>query len=331
MLKPTTMKNSILRMSGILMLGLPIIMLSSCKKAPTADFTHTATELEVAFTFTGEGDVDAYSWSFGDGETSTEENPTHTYAAGGDYSVSLTVTNTNGNDTKSETVTVEGAAATSSNPALTFGDADGAFYAINTNTVQNTGGFSITIAIGTAVAWFQDAGTFVNVGDVAWHQGSDSETLDYLTESKTYNWVETTQPSNGFDDNGIDWTITGGNGFDAITGTDLTNANPFPTAKEIDESDDVIDGSASYTISHVGAIDNADSIYFSIYGPDATVLKRMGAGTTSASISASEMSSLGKGNAIIQIAAFNIHSGEASGKKLYMVNEAVASKTVTIE
>ena len=122
----------------------------------------------------------------------------------------------------------------------------------------------------------------------------------------------------GFDDNGIDWTITGGNGFDAITGTDLTNANPFPTAKEIDESDDVIDGSASYTISHVGAIDNADSIYFSIYGPDATVLKRMGAGTTSASISASEMSSLGKGNAIIQIAAFNIHSGEASGKKLYM-------------
>ena len=86
-------------MSGILMLGLPIIMLSSCKKAPTADFTHTATELEVAFTFTGEGDVDAYSWSFGDGETSTEENPTHTYAAGGNYSVSLTVTNTNGNDT----------------------------------------------------------------------------------------------------------------------------------------------------------------------------------------------------------------------------------------
>ena len=74
----------------------------------------------------------------------------------------------------------------------------------------------------------------------------------------------------------------------------LQTPNPFPTAKEIDESDDVIDGSASYTISHVGAIDNADSIYFSIYGPDATVLKRMGAGTTSASISASEMSSLGK-------------------------------------
>lgn len=313
------------------MLGLPILMLTSCKKAPTADFTYTATELDVAFTFTGEGDVDAYSWSFGDGETSTSTNPNHTYATGGDYTVSLTVTNSNGNDTKTETVTVEGAAATSSNPSLSFGDADGAFYAINTNTVQNTGGFSITISIGTAVAWFQDAGAFVNVGDVAWHQGSDSETLDYLTDSKTYNWVETAMPSSGFNDNGTSWTIGGGNGFSAITGTSLTNTNPFPTAKEIDESDDTIDGDASYTISHVGAIDNADSVYFSIYGTDASVLKRMGPGTTSASLTASEMSSLGKGSAIIQIAAFNIQSDDVSGKKLYMVNEAVASKTVTIE
>ena len=136
-------------------------MLTACKKAPTADFTFEVDGSEAAFTFSGEGDVTTYAWDFGEGNVSSETNPTHSYSSGGDYEVTLTVTNEDGDDSKSKTVTIEASSGSSANPELSFGDADGAFYAINTNTVQTTAGFDIVLTIGTAVAWFQDGGSFV--------------------------------------------------------------------------------------------------------------------------------------------------------------------------
>ncbi len=68
-------------------------------QAPTADFSHTTSDLTANFTdesSDSDGSVVAWDWSFGDGSTSTEQNPSHTYGAEGTYTVSLTVTDDDG-------------------------------------------------------------------------------------------------------------------------------------------------------------------------------------------------------------------------------------------
>ena len=325
------MKTNLFFTTKLIAFALPLLLLTACKKAPTADFTFEVDGSEAAFTFSGEGDVSSYTWDFGDGNASSEMSPTHAYLTGGDFEVTLTVSNEDGDDSKTKTVTIEAASGSSANPELTFGDADGAFYAINTNTVQTTAGFDIVLSIGTSLAWFQDGGSFVEVGDVQWHQGSTSEILDFNTAASTYSWVELEQPSEGFNNDGISYTVGGGNGFPAIGGTGLSNLYPFPGAQKVREVNETVDGDAAYNLAHDGSISNAASIYFSIYGPDNSVLKRLGGTETYAPFTEEEMNSLGKGSAILQIAAFNITSDESTGKKFYMVNESVASKTVTID
>lgn len=317
---------------SVLLVGLVSMQLSSCKKdkdeEPTASFTFVVTGQTVVFSFTG-SDADTYAWDFGDGETSDEENPIHDYAAGGTYEVTLTVENPEGEDMATETVEVEGAAsAEAESPELSL-DGDGAFYAINANTVTEASGQTFTTKVGSAVAWFSDGNGYVSVGDVSWSQGSNSETLDFNTSAGTYSWVENSFPSAGFNNNGISWSIAGGNGFPSVNG--LPNLYPFPSTKEIDESATTISATSAYTITHKGSITGADSSYFSIYGPDANVIKRMGGSETQATISAAEMATLGTGTAIIQIASFKIQSDNSTGKVFYMINESVASKVVTIE
>jgi len=84
-------------------------------------------------------------------------------------------------------------------------------------------------------------------------------------------------------------------------------------------------------LNHDGSINNADSTYYSIYGTDASLLRRVAGSTPSVTFSSAEMSTLGEGTAILQIASFNIANQSLGGKKYYMVNESVASKIVTVE
>jgi len=296
--------------------------------APESDFTASVQGMDVTFTFTGSGTVDDYAWDFGDGESSSDANPTHTYAAGGSYEVTLEVSNDNGTDESTQTVEIE-SASTATNPELNLGDADGAVYAINTISITEVQGFEIETKLGVGVAWFTDGTSFVDVGTVSWAQGSNGADLT-RNDNNSYTYTETTIPSEGFNSNGgVTWSIDGGNGHGSING--LSNGWPFPSTKKISETNSNISGSAEYTITHDGSITDADSSYFSIYGADGSVMKRVDGTTTSVTISASEMATLGTGSAIIQIASFNIYSTELGGKKYYAVNESVATKQVTID
>jgi PKD repeat protein len=77
---------------------------------PTANFTHTTTDLAATFTDTStdsDGTITSWAWNFGDGNTSTQQHPVHNYTAANTYSVSLTVTdNIGGSDSISQDVTV---------------------------------------------------------------------------------------------------------------------------------------------------------------------------------------------------------------------------------
>jgi len=294
--------------------------------AATASFTYTVEGNTATFTFTG-SDATSYSWEFGDGETSMEENPTHTYSAAGTYTVTLTVEGAGGSDSESQDVTIEETASAAS-PELSLGDADGVFYAINTITTQSVAGFETTIKLATAVAWFTDGGSsFVDAGVVSFENSSLDGNLE-IQSNNAYTFVETTIPSSGFSNNGVEWSITGGSGHSSING--LANLFPFPTVSKVDEAATDISGASSYTLVHDGSINNADSSIFAVHGPDGSVMKTVAGTTTSVTFTASEMASVGEGNGILQIASFKITNQTLGDKKYYMVNESVASKNVMI-
>lgn len=314
-----------------------VLSLSNCKKdeddeteKPTASFTYTVNGMEVTFTFTGDN-ADSYSWDFGDGNTDDAQNPVHTYAAAGTYTVELTAENAGGTDTETQDVVIEPAPAP--NPAPSFGDADGAFIAINTVTNTSAGGFEVQLKLGSAVAWFIDENDeFVSVGDVTFDGAGLSGTLEF-NDNNTYSWLEEEQPSSGFSNNGgVLWSIDGGSGHGQIN--NISNGYPFPSIKKIANTEETISGSSSFTLSHDGAINDADSTFYSIYGASGNIMKRVAGSTTSVSFTAAEMGELGAGTAILQIASFKIVNqtlGSTSPKKYYMINESVASKIVTVE
>jgi PKD repeat protein len=254
-------------------------------------------------------------------------SPSHTYAAGGTYTVSLTAENATGSDVETQDIVIE-EVATAEAPELTLGDADGAFYAINTVSVQEVAGFETTIKLGSAVAWFVDGGTsFVNVGDVEVENSRINAVLDPQSNN-SYVYVETNIPSEGFSNQGVTWSIAGGNGHSPVNG--LANLLPFPSTNKVDESASDISGATAYTLVHDGAINNADSSIFAVHGPDGSVMKTVEGATTSVTFSASEMASVGSGAGILQIASFSILDQTVGGKKYYMVNESVANKNVNI-
>lgn len=132
---------------------------------PTADFTHTTSDLTVTFTdesFDSDGTVTAWDWDFGDDDgTSTEQSPTHAYATEGTYTVTLTVTDDDG--------------ATGSTSQVV--------------AVSSGGGFTLT-ATGYKVKGRQKA-------DLEW-SGATSDNVDIYRDSEK---IETTANNGVYTDN----------------------------------------------------------------------------------------------------------------------------------
>jgi PKD repeat protein len=90
--------------------GIVLIILSACKKPPTASFNHSSDSYEaydtVNFTSTSE-DADNFRWDFGDGSTSTIENPWHIYNVDSSYEVELEAINDDGSNKATKSVVIK--------------------------------------------------------------------------------------------------------------------------------------------------------------------------------------------------------------------------------
>ena len=320
------------QLTSILILAL---VLAGCNKKPEARFQTIAEGLTVAFEFIGDGDIESFEWDFGDGNGSAEMNPVHTFAQSGEYTITLKVSGDGGSDESSETISVSGSPAVeygaAANPELHFADADGVMYAINVRSFVNAGGNVESTTHRMASAWFKKSGNKVGVGDVTWHQGSASQELEYDLDENDYAWEEDQMSNNNFKNSGVSWTIEGGNGFPNVGGTGLSNLYPFPSNKAITEEGASISDQAAYTLEISGNLNNADSVIFSIHGSNGMVEKRSGGSATSATFSAAEIQSVGKGVAVLQVAAANFYSDSSTGKKMYTINQSVVNYTLEID
>jgi PKD repeat protein len=76
--------------------GIITIVLASCTKEPSPDFSFDNNNATVPVTvnFTNQTtDGESYSWNFGDGGVSTEGNPSHLYTTAGEFYITLKATN----------------------------------------------------------------------------------------------------------------------------------------------------------------------------------------------------------------------------------------------
>ena len=83
-----------MKTSKIILIGpVFIVLVSSCQKQPSADFTVSETEVltdEKIFLTNTSLEAESYYWDFGDGQNSIDENTFHSFANEGEYSVKLT-------------------------------------------------------------------------------------------------------------------------------------------------------------------------------------------------------------------------------------------------
>ena len=96
-------------MKNTLKLALAVLLLSSCGKKPTANFTWSpATPKAGQAVQFNNSSVDAkkYDWNLGNMKISSEANPKNTYDKAGNYIVDLTARNGLKSDTKTVTITV---------------------------------------------------------------------------------------------------------------------------------------------------------------------------------------------------------------------------------
>ncbi len=216
---------------------------------------------------------------------------------------------------------------TPNNPTPEYVDADGIFVALKTVTYIETFGFVTETAIGIPVAFFPQAnGEFKDVGDVTCEGEAVAK-----TDVNSYVFIPGATNPTGVDYvGGIDWTVSGANGFPALN---YTSNGIFPDNVQIAaETNESISTSGDYTLSSVNIITNADSIIFAIYGPSATLLVTKATPITSYTFTADEMATLGTGAGYVQLTASRLAEEQTlgTGEKLYYLNQKTNTVVVTL-
>ncbi|MFN8154937.1 MAG: hypothetical protein U0Y08_11660 [Bacteroidia bacterium] len=212
------------------------------------------------------------------------------------------------------------------NTTPTYSDADGVLAAVYTNnwiTMPFVG--TMNMPIGTAVAAFSSTtggSTYVDAGVVKCEDSTLTKNSSnaYYFNPSMYNPYGLSLGGN------VSWDVAGNASVPVIN---YTTSGVIPSVDSISNGT-TINKSNAYTLSVMGSISNSDSVIFVVAGPSATLMVTRPAGTTSHTFSATEMGTIGSGSGVVEVVPYNWESTTISGKKFYFVNEAAATKLVTI-
>ena len=194
----------------------------------------------------------------------------------------------------------------------------GTLVAIKTLNSTDTPIGPITTELGVGVAVFSSDNwvTFTDAGAVKLNGNA-------LSKQANNSYIFTpslTNPMGIEFGSSIVWDVAGNGSTPAFSHTVQT---PFPSVGAITSSTDV--SKAGYTLS-VASVSNADSVYFQV----GEVVKAVAGNASSYTFSASELSGLGTGQSIIQVAPYRLSNAQYGGKTFYFINETTISSTANI-
>lgn len=194
----------------------------------------------------------------------------------------------------------------------------GTLVAVKTLNTTDTPIGPITTELGVGVAVFSNDNwsTFDDAGTVQLNSNA-------LTKQSNNSYTFTpsiTNPTGIEFGNSVVWDVSGNGDVPAFSHTVQV---PFPSVGAITSSTDV--SKAGYTLS-VASVSNADSVYFQV----GAVVKALAGNARSCEFSASELSSLGTGQSIIQVAPIRMTNAQYGGKTFYFINETTVSASATI-
>ena len=179
-------------------------------------------------------------------------------------------------------------------------------------------GFPVETTMGISVAAFFEGSEFTPAGTVQ----CNNNILD-MNPNNSYTFVPGVTDPTGIDfSGGVNWSVSGGNGFSNFS--ENVTAIAFPTLGAVTSGETVSLG--GYTLS-TDNVSGADSVLFIV----GDVTKTLGGNATSCTFSADELSNLSAGAGVVQVAAYTYYSNNIGGKEIYFGNEAVQSKIVNYE
>lgn len=207
---------------------------------------------------------------------------------------------------------------------------NGGLIAVKTIINTTVQGFPVNTEMGLGVAVLGDmaAKNYVDAGAVT----LQSQALTF-NANNTYAYTPSQANPTGLDfSNNIKWTIEGKNNIPAVSYDAKTGAGARGMPNVGDMNDFTTVNSANdFTIS-LSSVSNADTVYYQFSGTNGTVvLKTLPGNTNSATFTAAELQSLGKGMGTVTIAPWNVVSQTISGYKFFFVNEVAVSRLVDIQ
>lgn len=215
-------------------------------------------------------------------------------------------------------------AAATPSPAPASGDGFlVALYTVNNTTVS---GIPINTAFGTGLAGFGNlaAGTYNDAGAI-----SLEGKVFTKNANNAYYYTTSANDITGIDMSGsLVWSVGGGNGIPAFTHD--ASAQALPTSGDLNTFSS-INSANDFVLGVSGSVNNSDSVYFQISGPNGTVLKRTAANTASATFTASELQGLGKGTGTVVVAPWNMNTTVQGGKTIYVINELALTRVVDLQ
>jgi hypothetical protein len=209
-----------------------------------------------------------------------------------------------------------------------YGSGDGAVVALLTRTTTTSFGMEVDMDLGTGVAVFGNlaTGAYVDAGKITLN-GTELA----RQSNSSYLFIPGVAQPTGIDlGSDIKWVVTTPSfTYDASS---AAGGRGMPKAGKIDGTYTSVDISKDFTLAVSGTITKSDSVYFQINGVSKSILKRMAAGTTSVTFTASELAGLGKtAGGSVTIAPWNHEEKTLGGKKIHVINELALSRTVEIK